>query len=345
MNSPSISAASHRVRVDCGPETSTFDATEQAPILDQALEKGLPVPFGCKRGDCGDCAAQLLEGEIEAAEPLRPLRRAADILLCNAIAHSDLHLQLPYAAETAHIKPLRTPCKISTIQKLAEDVIEVVLRLPPTCPFDFVAGQYIRLTNRAGIARSYSLAAPPQADKQLRIQVRRVPGGEFSRYLFNDAQAGDLLQLEGPKGLFVLRKKMRVEKTIFLATGTGIAPVQAILSGLAEGDKSACGTIFIYWGNRRASDAYCSDALSRIAVTLNARLTLVNSRESTADRGDTGTSPPRHVQDAMLRDHRRLDSTQVFASGNSEMIESARRLCVSSGLPEDRFFSDAFTAS
>jgi len=322
-----------------GETKATVMADPESSVLDQALAQGVDISFACKRGDCGQCVGTLIAGEVAPIEPARPCIRDREVFLCNAAARSDAVLRLPHFPETRHLRVQRSPGKIHALNRLSADVIEMVLRLPPNTDFNFLPGQYIRVTNKSGVTRSYSLAAPPAADKLLRLHVRCMAGGAFSEYLRSSAAVGQLLHLQGPMGHFFLRDGLLAAQTICLATGTGIAPIHALLAGLDDAQRQRCGEIHVYWGNRHVRDAYLMDGLSALERGLGAKIHAVFSKEADA------AQDARHVQDAMGRHHSVLHDAQVFACGNPAMIDAARQRCLALGLPLQRFISDPFTTS
>jgi CDP-4-dehydro-6-deoxyglucose reductase, E3 len=324
-----------------GESVATAHVETQQSILEQALSQGMAISYACKRGDCGQCVGSLLTGTVEPFDFNKPCMRDREVYLCNARAISDLVVRLPYSPETAHVKVLRSPCKIHELKYLSDDVLEVSLRLPPTVEFAYVPGQYIRLTNKERNTRSYSLAEDPSSSKLLRIHVRRVEQGAFSRYLFSVAQVGDLLHLEGPLGRFVFPENRSVSKTIFLATGTGIAPIYAILSSLTAEQRERCGELHLYWGNRFQKDAYFHPQLVVLAHRLDLQYFAVFSREE----GGQPFVDTHHIQDLMAKRCSNLQDAQAFASGNAAMVDEARKLCLSLGLQPERFLADPFTSS
>ena len=326
------------VHVDCGNKTWAFESDPRVPLLDQLLAQNIPVSHACRRGDCGQCAIELIAGEVAPLDGARPLLQDGMLLSCNASTRSALRLNVPHDPELEGIAPLRSPAKVHALERLTDEIMELTLRLPPTTEFRFLPGQFIRMTNREGTTRSYSLATGPAEDRLLRVHIRKVAGGAFSQWLFERASVNDLLHMEGPQGRFFLRQGHTASHSIFLATGTGIAPIWAMLAAATPEQHQQLGEVSLYWGNRFQHEAYLTENLRRLAAQMDFRFAPIFSREGPE-------TPHRHVQQRMLADHLHLDDAQLFACGNPAMITGARELALEAGLPAERFHSDAFTAS
>lgn len=326
-----------RIEIHKSDSIQKVQVAPGANLLDELLAAGIEVPYSCKRGDCGQCAAMLLSGDVVAVNASAPVTQEGRVLLCNATAKSDLLLELPYYPELDSIRVLRSPAKIHSLRQMNASVMEVVLRLPPTQAFDYLPGQFIRLQNRDRVTRSYSLAGATASNQHLNLYVRRVSGGVFSSYFFDNASEGDLMYLDGPHGDFFVRDLDSAHETIFLATGTGIVPVISILAGLTEDVRVRLGDIFVYWGNRSPADEFLAERLSVMSRVGSFSYVPVFSEDS--------QDGMRHVQDFIASRHQDLSDTLVFACGNPKMIQSAKTLCLSRNLPGDRFRSDPFTAS
>ena len=216
--------------------------------------------------------------------------------------------------------------------------MRVTLRLPPSNNFSFLPGQYIDVIGTEGLRRSYSIANAPRADKLLELHIREVPNGAMSQFWFQKAQVNDLLRLRGPLGTFFLRDTWGKD-LVLMATGTGIAPVKAILEGLLALDADALPrSITVYWGARHREDLYW--AASGFETLPYFRFVPVLSRADADWPGERG-----HVQDTVLRDHLVLESTVVYACGSDAMIHGAQTKLRAAGLPERQFHSDAFVCS
>lgn len=322
-----------------GNDIFEFEGAANESVLDQALTRGVPASYSCKRGDCGQCVAKLIAGKLDCMDATRPLTTGADVLLCNARTEGDVSLCIPHFPELAAIQVKRAPCKVHQLTLLARDVMEVTLRLPPMTGFQSLPGQFIRIWNRSQVARSYSLSSAADESGLLRIHVRRVEGGHFSRYWFAKAKVGDLLRIEGPHGRFFLREHQQSRVTLFLATGTGIAPINAILEGMNKETLQRLGTVALYWGNRYRQDEYWAEHLTELCLTRGIRYQPIYSRESAA------CGVARYVQDAVAKEYESIEGGVAFACGSPQMIAAAKDRLVRLGLHAENFAADAFTAS
>ena len=320
-----------------------FAAAADACVLDAARQAGLVLEHSCRTGRCGTCRARVLEGRAVALKPDLVLtaaeRDAGWMLTCASGAASDLRLDIEDLGLPADLHVKTLPCRIDALDRPAPDVAVVRLRLPPTAAFHWLAGQYVDVIGQGGVRRSYSIANRPDASGRIELHVRRVESGALSGYWFGAARVGDLLRLHGPLGTFFLRDTAGLH-LVLLATGTGIAPIKAMLGEMAlrpaaQQPRSAS----LYWGNRVAADLYWTPAdLPAHAPRL--RHVPVLSRADAAWGGARG-----HVQQALLQRPQPWAETTVYACGSAAMIEAARAELALAGLPPRRFLSDAFVSS
>ena len=233
-----------------------FNGLETQSILDAARQHGVILEYSCRTGRCGSCKARLIAGRTQQLQPEESLSEeeesAGYVLTCCRVATTNIELDIRDLSELADIKTKTLPCRIDALVPLASDVVEVVLRTPPTEKLEFFPGQYVDVIGREGLRRSYSVANAPRADGKVTLHIRRVEKGRLSRYWFDEAKENDLLRLEGPLGTFFLRQSNQTD-LVLLATGTGIAPIKAILEQLAANPKAhSYKKIHLYWGAHRA---------------------------------------------------------------------------------------------
>jgi CDP-4-dehydro-6-deoxyglucose reductase, E3 len=309
-------------------------------ILDAAARNAISLPYSCKTGRCSTCKCKVMAGESLAMQEefgLTPSEKAAGwILSCVRAATTDLVLEVEDlgGVKLPEIKTL--PCRISSIEQLAPDVIRVLLRLPPSATFEFIPGQYIDAIGPDGLRRSYSLARASYADKQLELHIRAVQGGAMSQYWFGKAKADDLLRLNGPMGTFFLRDVTNLD-LVFLATGTGVAPVKAMLESLANvAAEEQPRTVTVIWGGRTKEDLY----LDMAGIPGNFTFVPVLSRPTEQWLGASG-----YVQQILLSIMPDLSNAAVYACGSDAMIQSAKTSLMQASLPSNRFYSDAFVCT
>ena len=317
----------------------SFPALESRTILESARQAGIVLEHSCRTGRCGVCKAKLLSGETEVVQVEGPKAAEDDvngiIFTCCRSAKTDLRLDIEDLGELGSMPPKTLPCRIDGLQLLSPDVVEVVLRLPPTSTLEYLPGQYVDIIGKGGLRRSYSIANAPRKDGKIKLQIRKVDQGKMSQFWFNEARLGDLLRMEGPLGTFSLRNDKAVH-LILLATGTGIAPIKAILEQLDSVPSiNAFKQIDLYWGGRIEQDIYWQPVFESLPLTF----TPVFSRTSPL-RGRKG-----YIQQAVLDDGHDLSDSVVYACGSEVMIRSAYEQLVSAGLNRTHFYSDAFVSS
>ncbi len=317
----------------------SFVAESNQTILEAARNHEIALEHSCRTGRCGVCKAMVKQGTTEALKPEESLtekeKSEGFILTCCRSASTDLLLDIEDLGELGKIQVKTLPCRINEILQLADDVIEVVLRTPPNSKLDYLPGQYVDMIGKDGLRRSYSIANAPREDGQVTLQIRKVENGQMSHYWFNEAKSNDLLRMEGPLGTFCLRKTT-ASILVLLATGTGIAPVRAILEQLsASPELNTYSQIHVYWGGRAAQDLYWQPDFPDLQ--LNYTPVLSRSSDWNGAKG--------YVQQALLADGLNLEDAVVYACGSEAMIHDAHAQLAAAGLAENQFHSDAFVSS
>jgi len=317
----------------------SFDADPTVSILDAARNAGVTLEYSCRTGRCGICKAPavgdtaILRSEAESLSPEEVAQGL--ILTCCRAAAGNVALDVEPLDRLTNIETKTIPARIVSIDRLAPEIVKVVLKNPPTSPMRFLPGQYVDVI-ADGVRRSYSLANAPRADNLLELIIKRYPGGHLSGFWFERAKVNDLLRIEGPFGTFFLREDGPTN-IVFLATGTGIAPVKALLEELAaDPTRAARHQLSVFWGNREREN-FCWD---RGDLGLDVGFHHLLSGPDTSWGGIRG-----YVQDAAEKSGIDPTDTVIYACGSTAMIASARESFLALGLPAKRFFSDAFVSS
>lgn len=321
-------------------------AEEGETILDAALRESHALPYGCRNGACGVCKGKILEGTVDYGNYQESTlteteRKAGMALFCCAKPQTDIVIDVHEVSESRDLPIKVMPCRVERIEKPADDVMVLYLKLPASERLQFLAGQYIDILLKDDMRRAYSLANAPHDDKHLVLHIRRVPGGSFSDHVFTQMHEKAILRFEGPLGSFFLREESD-KPILLLASGTGFAPVKAMLEhAFHHGIKRP---ITFYWGARRPGDLYMRELPEKwTREHANFKFVPVLSEPLAEDnwKGETG-----FLHEVVLRDFADLSAYQVYACGSPVMVEAAHKeFSEKRALPSEEFFSDAFTFS
>lgn len=322
------------------PSGVQFTVAESQTVLAGAHAAGTGLPYSCMKGICRTCRGHVVAGETRQIFSTLPEDEVAAgyRLLCQTVPLSDLVVEskiVPLPAKTDINKAL-----ITEIREVAPDVKVLTLRLPPRHALKYEGGQYLEIIFPDEERRSYSLATAPgaQGNWEFELHIRHTPGGRFTDHVFGSMQPREAVTICGPMGTFFLRKEGD-KPIILLATGTGYAPIRALLlQALAEGCTR---DIRLYWGGRTAADLYMAEEAADLAGEhTNLTFIPVLSQPLPTDgwQGRTG-----YITDAAAQDIADMSQVQVYACGSSAMVDSAQEMFTREhGLPDDEFFADAF---
>lgn len=317
-------------KIEIVPADVFFQSKEN--LLSDALKQSIPLEHSCKNGQCGVCSAELILGQVENENGA--VVTSGQILTCKSQPLSDVILKANYYPELVGQKIQTIPCKVASFEYVTDDIIVIALRFPPTAKFDYFPGQYIDLSFK-GIKRSYSIANAQEKKSGIELHIRKVIDGEMSNLLFNELKDNQLMSLEGPKGTFFVKNNNK--PLILVATGTGIAPIKAIVEKLLLEDDDR--NVFIYWGMQYEKELYCRSLFELSEKHEHIKFKPVLSKEVSSKYLNG------YVQFAVCNDFKSLQGVEVYACGSLNMINESKEMFIKHHLPIDAFFSDAFTAA
>jgi len=330
---------SHQVTIQ--PSGHQFTVNVGDTLLAAALNAGYALPYGCRNGACGACKGKVLAGEVDFGvyqdSALTPEDKAKGLaLFCCATAKSDLSIEAKEVGATKDVPVKTLPCRVERMEKLADDVMALFLKLPANERLQFLPGQYLDFLLKDGQRRSFSLANAPEEDGLLELHVRHVPGGKFTDQVFGTMKAKDIMRINGPHGSFFLRDSGK--PVIFVAGGTGFAPIKSILAHAFHHEIER--KFVLYWGARGLCDLYQAELPAQWRqqhAHFNYIPVLSDALPEDNWPGRTG-----YVHEAVLADFADLSGHEVYVCGAPPMVQAARRDFLARGLPEDAFFSDSF---
>ena len=331
----------HTVTVQ--PAGHAFQVEEGEAVLIAALRQGIVLPYGCKNGACGSCKGKILSGSVDYGtyqkKALTDEEKAqGKALFCQARPLSDLVIEARTVGAAKDIQVKTLPCRVQKMERLADDVMALHLKLPANEKLVFLAGQYIEFLLKEGARRSFSMANAPHDAELLQLHVRHVAGGQFTDHVFGKMKERDILRFEGPLGTFFLREESD-KPIVFVASGTGFAPIKAVIEHMIH--KGIARPMTLYWGGRRPKDLYMNALAEGWAAQGHLKYVPVIS-DALPEDGWTGRTG--FVHRAVMQDFPDLSGYQVYACGVPVMVDSAKRDFIGQcRLPEDEFYADTFT--
>lgn len=241
--------------------------------------------------------------------------------------------------------------KVIAIKQLTHDVKEIVLELINPPKVVFKAGQYIAIEvteMRDGRPRQnnrpYSIVSPPEEDRVIKLCVNLVQDGPGSSRL-HGLEVGDELNFLYPFGYFTLNTGTQARSCsgtetasplLFVATGTGIAPIRSMIEHLLNQRIERQMTLF--WGLRSERDLYYQEDFwewSRKYPFFEMITSL--SQPSSGWQGSKG-----RVTELLSKQKIEAENLEVYLCGNMSMIREVRAMLLERGVPKQAIHFEKF---
>jgi len=307
-------------------------------LLDVLRSHQLPISYSCMSGRCGTCRCRVVSGQVRDSGP-EAGRPQADknnyVLACQTVLTDNCSIELPEVDEVVVHTARIVKGTVTAIEAATHDIRRIRVKLAK--PIDFSAGQYATVQFTPEHIRPYSMAGLPD-DDEWEFQIRRVPDGRVTAFIFDDLAVGAALRISGPLGTAYLRQK-HTGPMLCVGGGTGLAPVLSIVRGaLAHGMNNP---IHLYFGVRSAEDVYDAARLQKLAAEhLNVKVQIVVA---------TGAVAPGHrsglVTDAIEKDLGNLAGWRAYLCGAPAMVDALNLLVTRLGVEPSHVHADAFYPS
>ncbi len=313
-------------------------------LLNSLNSKKIFLASACGgRGSCGFCKCQVLDGGGPLLPTEKPFLTPDEIndnirLSCQVKIKKDIKIQIPEAI--FNIRKFKA--KVIKITNLTYDIKELVIDLIEPGTIDFKAGQYLQLqTNSYGkvkhpVSRAYSISSNPSLTKQVQVIIRLVPAGICTTWVHEHLKEGDLVEFTGPYGDFYIRDTQK--DMVFIAGGSGMAPIKSMLEYLEE-NKSSRNIIF-FFGAKTKADLYLTSYLKDFESKLtNFQYHPVLSKPDPEDnwQGKTG-----YITPFLKENIKKSANTEAYLCGSPGMINSILKGLRECGLKEENIFFDSF---
>lgn len=220
--------------------------------------------------------------------------------------------------------------QVESINPLTDSILKLVLA--PEYYVEYQAGQYLDIV-LANEELSYSIANAPLGSHKYELHIRHSADNPSNQRLLAEIKQKGKLEIRMPLGDCHLDILAKQKPILFIAGGTGFAPIKAMIEQLLASNDER--TFELFWGARSQSDLYMHEKVihwQTHASHFRYFSLLPNSRAQ-----DTLASMviEQHQQD--------LNDWQFVISGPFDMVFATRDALVLQGVQESQLFSDAFS--
>ena len=239
------------------------------------------------------------------------------------------------------------PLTVKSVRPDADEAVIVSFDVPEDLSdaFRFTQGQHLTLRNSVAGSderRSYSICSGI-ADGELRVGIRKVPGGRFSSWIHESLKAGDTIQVMAPEGRFFVPLAPDAERHYLgIAGGSGITPILSIMKTVLAAEPGSRFTLI--YGNRKLRSTMFLEELEDLKNRYLSRLTLhlVFSQESTDLPLYGGRIGREKIGEFLgtLVDPASID--HAFVCGPHGVNDDAEAALLAAGVPAERIHIERF---
>jgi ring-1,2-phenylacetyl-CoA epoxidase subunit PaaE len=242
------------------------------------------------------------------------------------------------------------PLTVANVRNETRDTIAVVLSVPSELKehFGYIQGQHLTLRtqiNGEDVRRSYSICSAVQ-DRELRIAIKRSPGGVFSTWANDTLKAGYAVDVMPPMGHFnaPLHATQQLHYLGF-AAGSGITPMLSIIKTTLAAEPHSEFTLV--YGNRASSTVIFKEALTELKDTYLGRFNVVYimSREQQDIDLFNGRITREKCDELFKHWIKVADFDLAFVCGPEGMMHAVSEALQAHGMPKASIKVELFAAS
>jgi len=220
---------------------------------------------------------------------------------------------------------------VERVDVLSFNVKSFRLKFTEAIPLEFQAGQFVIVNvpkDGLVVKRAYSIASPPHDKGAIELCIQHVEKGIASTFFWK-LKEGMAIDLSGPHGKFLLKEPMDSYEPIFMATGTGVAPLRSMIHDLVQ--RRAIKDIWLFFGCRyENSMLYDSEFRSLAAMRRNFHYIPTISRPKEW-HGEVG-----HVQQTFQKHIKEFANKEIYICGWLEMVKAVNQDLITMGVPKEQ---------
>jgi Na+-transporting NADH:ubiquinone oxidoreductase subunit F len=304
------------------------------------------LPSACGgHAQCGYCKIKVISPQLKANFQELPLLSSDDIkngirLACQTKPDNDIIIQISQEVLLAK----RFYGEITQKKLLTADIIGLKINLTNPTTINFKAGQFIQLksapyNNNPSVLREFSISSCPSNNSYIELMIKRVPNGICTTWIFDYLKVGDKISFLGPYGQFGNNIYESNNPAVFIAGGSGMAPVWSILQELSE--KKSQRKIYFFYGAQTQKALFLVNELYQLEKTLpNFKFipALSNESPNSSWKGECGK-----ITDVVEKILNNCNNYDAYLCGSPGMINACISVLKKCGIKEERIYYDKFS--
>ncbi|MFI4962409.1 MAG: NAD(P)H-flavin reductase [Legionellales bacterium] len=219
--------------------------------------------------------------------------------------------------------------QVERISPLTDSIVQLILT--PDVYLAYQAGQYLNIIVDKE-EQSYSIANAPLGSHKYELHIRHSGANSINHRLFAHIKQLGRVEIKLPFGTCSMDRINSKRPLMFIAGGTGFAPVKAMIEQLLASDDIR--PFELFWGARSQGDLYLDEKVKHWQAHVSRfKYTSLVSEEGKETL--TSTILAQHKQD--------INEWDIVISGPFDMVYSVRDALVANGVSKTHLFSDAFS--
>ena len=235
-------------------------------------------------------------------------------------------------------------------EELASEIFLFRFRLENGQTVQYKAGQYLILmvpqADGQMVRRLYSILTPPNQSDYFEMVIEILPNGVASQYLMKLKESDEVI-FQGPAGVFTLRESTR--NKVYLATGTGIAPIKSMIEVQCRTSGTKIPT-HLFWGVATLKDVYFLKELKELTTVFdNLTVYICLSRETSLEiipepdrKYFLQGRVTRGFEELILKQNLHLQPTDYYVCGGRNVVESLRQYLYEKEIPRESVHFEKF---
>ncbi|MDO5725707.1 MAG: 2Fe-2S iron-sulfur cluster binding domain-containing protein [Tissierellia bacterium] len=313
-------------------------------LLNTLRNEKIFIPSACGgKGSCGYCKVKVLSGggPLLATEKtfVTPEEAKENVRLsCQCKVKEEIRIEIP--EELFNVKEYDTT--VEAVEQLTPKIKRLRFKLPEGETIKFKPGQYVQLKapayegNDEEVYRAYSVASSIKDSNHIELLIGYT-GGIATTYVHQHLKEGDEVNINGPYGDFHYQEDDGGEM-IFVAAGTGFAPIRSILYHMLDHDIKRKARF--YFGARTPDDLFLLDEMKMFEEKLYDFKFMPTLSRTTpemgweGDEGRVNNSIDKYVEEG--------GNYTAYLCGSPVMIESIVKSLNAKQIPDDKIYYDSF---